>query len=419
MHRLPDLMEKRTGLVAEMSGLVAKDLAGTLGDEERARFETIDSDVKALDAKIDRARKVEAYERIADASPVTGGPGARDLRGYSVSRALRGSLGGRLDGLEGEMHAELSKGRETRGIMIPVSVLLGDRRAAETRALTTGGSAGALKGTDLMSEAFIDRLRPVMAVERLGATVLGGLAGNVDIPRLTGSATASWVAEDGASSRSDQTFDKVSLSPKTVAAETQFSRRLMLQSNPAIEGVVRNDLSTILATALDAAAIKGGGANEPVGVLATAGLQTVALGTNGAAPTPDNMADLIALPRISNVSSPAAFLTNEKVRKVAMKAKDTTSAYYGIPQFFQNEPVAFSNSVPSNLTKGTGTNLSAVIYGAWSDLFIAYWSAVDVLVNPYHQDVASKGGVLVHAFLDADIAPRHPESFAAIVDAIA
>lgn len=63
--------------------------------------------------------------------------------------------------------------------------------------------------------------------------------------------------------------------------------------------------------------------------------------------------------------------------------------------------------------------MSAVIYGAWSDLFIAYWSGVDVLVNPYHQDVASKGGVLIHAFLDADIAPRHPESFAAIADAVA
>lgn len=410
MLKVHELKEARAVKVAEMSNLTKADM----GDEARSRFDDLDEEVRAIDADILRAEKLAEYERHAHADPVTDGPTSRDLRSYSVARAIRGSLAGRLDGLEGEMHAELSKGRESRGIMVPVQVLLGERRA-----MTTGGSAGALKGTDLMSEAFIDRLRPIMAVERLGATVLGGLTGNIDIPRLTGSATASWVAEDGAPSRTDQTFDKVSLAPKTVAAETQFSRRLMLQSDPTIEGVVRNDLSTILATALDAAAIKGGGTNEPVGVLATAGLQTVALGTNGAAPTPDNMADLIALPRIANVSASAAFLTNEKVRKVAMKAKDSQAGYYGIPQFFQNEPVAFSNSVPSNLTKGTGTNLSAIIYGAWSDLFIAYWSAVDILVNPYHQDVASKGGVLVHAFLDADIAPRHAESFAAIVDAIA
>ena len=48
----------------------------------------------------------------------------------------------------------------------------------------------------------------------------------------------------------------------------------------------------------------------------------------------------------------------------------------------------------------------------WSELVIGYWSAVDILANPYHSDVASKGGVLLHAFLDADVAVRHPEAFA-------
>lgn len=409
-----ELKETRAAKVAEMSDLMKADM----GDNERARFDELDKEVRAIDSDILRAEKFSEYERRASADIVVAGPGERDLRGYSVARAMRGALTGRLDGLEGELHGELSKGRETRGVMVPVQVLLGERRA-EHRALTTAGSAGALKGTDLLSEAFVDRLRPALMSERLGATVIGGLMGNIDIPRLTASATAAWVAEDSAAGSSDQAFDKISMGPKTIAAQTQFSRRLMLQSDPTIEGIVRNDLAWVLAAGLDAAAIKGGGSNEPVGVLATPGLQTVPLGTNGAAPTPDHMADLIALPRVANVTASCAFLTNEKVRKVAMKEKDLQEQYYGVPKFFQNEPVAFSNQVPSNLTKGSGTNLSAIIYGAWSDLFIAYWSAVDVLVNPYHQDVASKGGVLVHAFLDADIAPRHVESFAAIVDAIA
>lgn len=33
-------------------------------------------------------------------------------------------------------------------------------------------------------------------------------------------------------------------------------------------------------------------------------------------------------------------------------------------------------------------------------------------MNPYHSDVASKGGALLHAFLDVDVALRHPEAFA-------
>ncbi len=54
----------------------------------------------------------------------------------------------------------------------------------------------------------------------------------------------------------------------------------------------------------------------------------------------------------------------------------------------------------------------ALMYGVWSELYLGYWSAVDILINPYHPDVASNGGALLHAFLDADVAVRHPKAFA-------
>ncbi|MNY77940.1 hypothetical protein D3C86_2180050 [compost metagenome] len=65
--------------------------------------------------------------------------------------------------------------------------------------------------------------------------------------------------------------------------------------------------------------------------------------------------------------------------------------------------------MPANI--GTGSDKSALIYGLWSELVVGYWSAVDILINPYHPDVASNGGALLHAFLDADVAVRHPEAF--------
>lgn len=110
------------------------------------------------------------------------------------------------------------------------------------------------------------------------------------------------------------------------------------------------------------------------------------------------------------------FLTNTKVKKAAMKMKDGNDVPYGLSTVFHNEPVTFSTQVPGNLTKGTGTNLSAMLYGVWSDLIIGYWSSVDIVLNPYHSDVASKGGALLHAFLDADVAVRHAASFAVCKD---
>ena len=71
----------------------------------------------------------------------------------------------------------------------------------------------------------------------------------------------------------------------------------------------------------------------------------------------------------------------------------------------------------SNLTKVSGTNLSAVIYGNFADLLIGLYGTLEILVDPY-TDFA-KGTTGVRALQTIDIAVRHAESFAAMKDAIA
>ena len=51
-----------------------------------------------------------------------------------------------------------------------------------------------------------------------------------------------------------------------------------------------------------------------------------------------------------------------------------------------------------------------VIFGNWSDLLIGLWSGLDLTVDPYSN--STSGTVRVVALQDADIAVRHPESFA-------
>ena len=159
----------------------------------------------------------------------------------------------------------------------------------EKRVVTTGLPAGGpgsnVIATDWRGDKFIDRLRAAMAVRRLGARVLDGLVGNVDIPRLKASATTAWVAENAAITASDPQFDKVSLTPKHCGVMTEVSRNMVLQSSPAIEEILRDDFAALLAEALDKAAIQGGGTNEPTGILATCGVGDVSGGAAGAAPT--------------------------------------------------------------------------------------------------------------------------------------
>ena len=113
-----------------------------------------------------------------------------------------------------------------------------------------------------------------------------------------------------------------------------------------------------------------------------------------------------------------------KVESVLAKAKDSQSQYLLSPYGTElgrsqiaGRRFEVSNNVPSNLTKGSGADLSAVIYGNFADLLIGLYGTLEILVDPY-TDFA-KGTTGIRALQSIDIAVRHPESFAAMQDAIA
>jgi len=371
-----------------------------LSDTEQSAFDGARGEIENLDKQIRNAEFLAEAERRAHADPVNDNGHAPDLSRYSAARAIRGALMGRLDGLEGEMHDVLSRGRETRGVMIPTSVLLGEYRAGQT--VSPASAGGHTVQTNVAPLA--DRFRPALRVESMGATVMRGLTGFMDLPNLAASGTTSWVAENGNSTRSEATFAKVSMAPKTVTGEYRLSRRLILQSNEAVEDLMRRDLGLILAQALDAAAIKGGGTNEPTGILANSGVAEVTAQTL----LTDTAADLIAALEMDDVTGTTAFLTNPTVIKAARKLKDGQGRGISLAETFHNQRLEVTTQVPN---AGGSPVKQHLIYGQWSELVVGYWSAVDVLVNPYHADVASNGGALIHAFLDADVAVRHTEAF--------
>jgi len=72
--------------------------------------------------------------------------------------------------------------------------------------------------------------------------------------------------------------------------------------------------------------------------------------------------------------------------------------------------------VPKNLTKGTGTNLSAALFGVWEELIIGEWGALNVQVDPY---TAGIGNIKISVLQFVDLGVRHAQSFAAITDIVA
>lgn len=290
---------------------------------------------------------------------------------------------------------------------------------------TAGGNTVA---TELLGSSFIDLLRNAMVLDRLGVTFLRDLNGNIAIPSQTGGATGYWVAENGAPTESQQTVGQVTMSPKTVGAFTDYSRRLLLQSSIDVELFVRADLAATLAQMIQAAAINGAGSgNEPTGVLNTAGIGSVAGGTNGAAPTYDHIVDLETAVANANADVGAlSFLTNTKVRGKLRKTQEfastngkavwTSGAERGIGDVLGYDAMV-TNTVPSNLTKGTASGVcSAIVFGNWADLLIGMWGGLDLMLDPYTG--ATAGTKRVVALQDVDIAVRRVASFAAMKDAL-
>jgi len=348
-----------------------------------------------------------------------------ETRRYSILRAISAAANHDWRGAELEREASeaVAKriGKEPNGFYVPYDWLESERRDLTVGTNTAGGYTVA---TDLLAQSFIDILRNRMAVRAAGATVMSGLQGNVAIPRQTGGATAYWVAESGAPTESQLAVDQVPLSPKTVGAYTDISRKLLLQSSIDVEAFVRRDLATVLALAIDRAALHGSGtSSEPRGIAATPGIGSVAGGTNGAAPTWENIVALETEVAVDNADVGAlAYMTNAKVRG-KLKTTLKTATYGDIPVWesgpnpLNGYPAFVTNQVRGDLDKGTSVGVcSAIFFGNWADLIIGMWGVLDILVDPYTG--STSGTVRVVALQDVDIAVRHAESFAAMLDAL-
>jgi len=332
-------------------------------------------------------------------------------------------------------------GRErASGVTIPFDVLasplaLQRSAAAEAAALFarmsaqrdlsvgTATAGGNLVATTLLASNFIELLRNRMMVAQMGATMLDGLVGNLAIPSQTAGASTYWVTEGNAVTESEATFGQATLSPKTVGMFTDYSRRTLLQTTPAIEALVRADLAAGIAVEIDRAALHGSAASgQPRGIAATAGIGSVAGGTNGLAPTYLHMIALEEAVAVANADVGAmGFLTNAKMR-AQLRGTQQFASTNGVPVWGADNTIlgyraGVSNNVSSTLTKGTSSGVcSAIFFGNWNDLLIGMWGGLDLILDP--SALATSGGRRLVALQDVDVAVRRAASFAAMLDAL-
>ena len=361
-----------------------------------------------------------------------------DKARYSMIRAVNAALtrNWKEAGFELECSNAVSQrlGRSPQnehGFFIPTNLQFGQRATYTVGTAGTGTAGGTLVATDLLPGSFIEVLRNRARVLQLGATVISGLVGQVDIPRQTGQASTFWTAEGVDTGKSEATFDKVSLTMKTIGVYSQITRNMLMQATPDVDMLARADMMAAIALGVDLAALSGSGSGgQPLGIGNQAGIGSVIGGTNGAAIAINNLIDMETQVTAANVPEDSlAYLANAKTVGSLKKLVSTTGQYLwtnapgggrsGTPGEINGYSMARSNQARSTLTKGSSAGVcSELFFGAWSELLIGEWGVLEIVPNPYASTVYQSGGVLLRALQSLDIGVRHGASFATMSDAL-
>jgi HK97 family phage major capsid protein len=431
--KLKQLQEKRGSLVKQARELLdaANAESRALTADEQTKLSGIESEINEIGATIDA--EMRQMEREAQTGPQLSQGEKKDLQRFSLCRALGAILRGQsFDGIEGEMHAEgLKEARESGvsaegNLVLPRVAMFAERRdmTATLQTSVAGDQGGNTVPTGHGS--IIGLLYARSVLRQLGARFLTGLSGNITFPRLATGSAGYHVAETTAPTESSPTTRAITLKPNRLGTFVEVSKQLILQSNEDVEAMVRSDLGTALALAMENGALNGTGANnQPLGLLhADSGIDftSVVGGTHGLAPTWGHIVGLeTAVATVNADINNLGYCTNPKVRgKLKTTSKAGTEAMF----VWENGTTplngygaGITTQVPSNLDKGSATGIcSAILFGNWDDLIVAMWGGLDITLNPYIKDTEGLVRITANAFYDTAI--RRTASFAAMKDAL-
>jgi HK97 family phage major capsid protein len=394
----------------------------TLDNNDVQAMEKASEEIRKFTTELNLANEAEAAEqRLADnqidrSERIAG-------RRFSFAKFIREAAEGKLTGLEAEIAEMGAKeyerlGLSRKGFVIPSAIL----RSSAGQNYTTNADGGYAKET--MAPRYIDGLKDRLAVAKLGATVLSDLVGTVPVVSA-GAISAAWKAEGAQASVSKATFAQVSLTPHRNAVVAAFSKDLLRQTSIDIEGIMMNKVLDAHAALLEAACINGSGSsNQPTGILTALAAVTntpniIAMGANGDAITWAKVVELETKVNAQNANrGKLGYLTNAKViGELKSKERYAANGIYmldGNGQMINGYPIEWTNLVPSNLTKGTGTGLSAMIFGNWEDLYIGHWGGIDLVVDPYTLADYADVRIVLNSWDDCVVVET--KSFAAIKD---
>ena len=379
MNKL-ELMEKRSNLQEELSGIIAKGEAEKreLNEGETSRMAEIKAEMDNLDEEI---RKVSEKEKEA---AKCGPNNKKKVKRMKLVELINKVVENRA--FSDEEQAMLA---EARSQMAKSGINCSGQIAVRTLNASTATQGKEAIATDKMPLEI--SARNARVASEIGATYLDGLVGNVSFPSY-GSTKVGWKGENVLADNGEGSFKEITLSPKRLTAVVEISKQLLAQTSDDIEALIINDINDALGNKLDETIFAGVAsvADAPKPISNVEGI--VSNESAEAAKYADVLKMEQAIEEANGNMADAVFVVAPNV-KYAFKAVQTGN---GLPLVLDNEsldgyPYVSSNSVP----KGAAYLLCP------KDLVIgSFGSAVDITVDAVTKADQGMVRLIVNGYYD-------------------
>jgi HK97 family phage major capsid protein len=292
---------------------------------------------------------------------------------------------------------------------------------------TTAGVRAALtEGTDsegghlvpsLVMPSVLEAMMPASAVMTAGAGIIPTNEGAKSYTQaaIDTVPTAAWRLENGNVAESDPTFRGVVATPRSLAFFFKVSRELLADA-ANIEPALALAIGQAFAKALDRAALRGSAvAPEPAGLLATANVQSVSNGTNGASLAAGKYANLFsALQKILEADGPmpTAAIMSPRSKVVLGSLADSTGQPLQVPELLTDMRMLATTQVPNDLTVGSSSDCSEIYVGEFMRMAIMLRERMSI--QKLDQLFATTGQIGFVCHVRADVMVQYPKAFAVV-----
>ncbi len=360
----------------------------SMTEDETAKFDKDLAEYDSLSSDLDRAIKFETIRKnAANVTPTISAPTKEDkekdklARDFSFGAAVRAAYGGKLEGVERELHeegqAEMQRiGQSSNGIVIPSMVL---NRAVVAEADSTG----------IEAQNFVQGVYAKTILGELGVTKLNTTT-DQRIPIIP-SVTTKWEGEADDAADGGNVLTKVDLAPKRIASYLDYTKQAAMQSNYSLEGALRTAFQESIAAKVEYACFtddttEGGFADLGAGKTAVTGATVTAMVLAAMQEVQDNN---------HSFGNLGFAISNDLFALVYQAVLATGVSPLVANNMLMGKKFAFSNQIAD-----IATGQETLYYGNWSKVQIAQFGGIEIMVDPYTQAIGGKNRLVLNSYWD-------------------